>query len=607
MIKRLMLCLCFLNAIWSNAQSGKADFTTIDLDNDSQFIGFEKLIPKLTGKRIFFSGENHQYVAANGKLEFRLLQLMYHKAGVRNLILELGEARGYFANQYINNLDSSSLNNLMATTSPQYMQLLHDLRNWNLTLPKSARIKVHGIDVERFNDIAVLRLAEILPKEGAPEGLAIALDALQHAAGWIYKSGLKEHESSLKNNPFKADNAPFSINKSIALFVQQTDSLRPLLKQWQGDAYPAAESAINNLKEFLQWRELQGTAQEYTWREEQMFQKCVRLLNRDTAEKFYGQFGRCHVAYSEQNGDCGWFAYHSIANKLKTRYFQSRAGVLSIGVLYGLQEEITTQGELQGVRIQDEVKRLVINSPANATSIAELTPWKYPAMSARYSFVIMVKNPTAIKRKQASGFKNRNLTTIPFGFELMGYDKLSSVADHLKKNGYSTYESLPYNVGFSLGLERLSLNNYGRFLLFSGLNMTLAENESMYLRYNSRGMSMELGKALINKPGWLLLAGISGFYATQRLTAEKRTADFLTLDLQRKKVMSNQAWGPGINTCFKSEIKHNIWLSIRAGYQRDLSDNNWFLSKSNLYYAHKRLETQYSGFSLGFMFNFVLQ
>ena len=168
-----LIVACFISIAelysqWPNPVSGNAatdkPFYKINTNKPDDFTGLEQLQPFISGPRVFISGENHRHVAVNGMIEFKLLRFLHEKAGVQHLILELGEARGWYANRYVNEQDTLEKYCLMATTSVEHMKILDDIREWNLTLPAEKRIQIHGIDVERFNDIALLRLSDLLPK-----------------------------------------------------------------------------------------------------------------------------------------------------------------------------------------------------------------------------------------------------------------------------------------------------------------------------------------------------------------------------------------------------------------------------------------------------------
>ena len=85
-----------------------------------------------------------------------------------------------------------------------------------------------------------------------------------------------------------------------------------------------------------------------------------KLLNQYPQEKFFGQFGRCHIVYSLSDKDCGWYDYHSVVNRLNERHFKSDSNaIVSIGIFYSNKEEdISTDKYVEYEALNKEVKAL---------------------------------------------------------------------------------------------------------------------------------------------------------------------------------------------------------------------------------------------------------
>lgn len=96
--------------------------------------------------------------------------MMHENAGVRNFVIELSPTRAYFMERYFTKEDSVAKMYLMASSSKHYMNLFDSIAIWNRALPASEKIKVHGLDVERFYDMSVLWLYDILKRRVAASG-----------------------------------------------------------------------------------------------------------------------------------------------------------------------------------------------------------------------------------------------------------------------------------------------------------------------------------------------------------------------------------------------------------------------------------------------------
>lgn len=345
--------------------------------------------------RVILSGENHYYSKFNSLAEYRFLRMMHENAGVRNFVIELSPTRAYFMERYFTKEDSIAKMFLMATSSKHYMNLFDSIANWNRKLPASEQIKVQGLDVERFSDMSVLWLYDILKRRGTPPAeLAAGVYLARNAANGILTDGLMNFYNDEEDFVVETDATTEESSESIAdtaVLVATFDSAgveHPVIKiptiedwqtrefnsiieprpsgtgdgedvfylvdwlkeygaadgpfadsckawkNWLGSDYAEYVKVYRQLKEWQQWENLDNTAQQYTWREEHMYRNMVALLSNNPNEKYYGQFGRCHTSLVKQQQDCGWFEYNSLLTRLRTRYFQNDTSVMSIGIFY---------------------------------------------------------------------------------------------------------------------------------------------------------------------------------------------------------------------------------------------------------------------------------
>ena len=65
-----------------------------------------------------------------------------------------------------------------------------------------------------------------------------------------------------------------------------------------------------------------------------MYHRLKVLLKEKPNERFFGQFGRCHISMNPSNLDCGWYNYKSVLNQTITDLFGSADSVVNIGYLY---------------------------------------------------------------------------------------------------------------------------------------------------------------------------------------------------------------------------------------------------------------------------------
>ena len=577
-------------------------FFKLNLENPGDYSGLEELESYAKGPRVFMTGENHMHVAMNGMLEFKLLRFLHEKAGVRHLLLELGEARGWYANRYVNDIDSQERYCLQATTSVEHMKILENIRDWNRTLPMEQRIQIHGIDVERFNDIAVLRLSDMLPKTGVPKSLYSAVQGVHQAAGWILHSGLKEFETTEKNETNANTTPPFSLDQSIDLILRHFDSLKTELNSWLGSRHELIQSGIEGLREYKQWNQYRNSAFYYTWREENIFRKLRRLLDSDTSARFFGQFGRCHTAYSIQDGDCGWYAYQSVIHKLQERYFLSKNKVLSIGIFYADDREINAdENSINDQELKAETKRLLNHAPAGEVSIIRLANDQNNALAERFGFLIAVRKNIADQKKQSNKTSTFQLFT---GISLNSFSQKQNIVNHVNP----TIKGIKYgHYPLSVGANWYNKN----FTAGTQFSMSLPtelyqKKDELSIKYSFQSASAYAGWRFINMAGLSADIGPQIFHATEILSSKRLYGGFLTPAADPVKMVRNHAAGVGFQSRLQCRILPFMQIGFSAGYLLDLSAPDWFISKTNIHYAPNQLKTQITGSSFSVFFNFDL-
>lgn len=612
-MKKLLIVSIFASLSSLMAQTAPEGVEINVIDNED-FNGFEMLEKSLAGRRVFMTGENHSYTDFNARLEIKMLRYLNAKAGVKNFIIELGAARAQYLNRFINAEDTVAESMLKATTSPKYMKLFKRLRKWNLTLPQDQRIHVYGIDVERFNDLPLMHLSELLPKDKIPADIRSGVDAVHNAAGWLLKKGLEEYEGMLAveksgwGSSYKRQ--PFYIGPTIKQFIRYYDSLRPSFQKWLGKDFERANEAVNWLKEYRQWLSYDNTSFQYVWREESMYHKMTNILDSLPKEKFFGQFGRCHTAYTEQQGDCGWYGYHSVINKLKSRYFANDTSVLTIGIFYDRFYETgsTLTGDKE--KLDDEIKSLVKKTKSNTTTLFNLTgdEAELPLLAKKFTYAIVSNDFESLDSDTTLCDSVTSDTTTIYDNEDRGFAvyyfginrtqiNLVPLSEHLAVNGITALTASENKV-YTLG----TYFQYGKAYAGYGATFmgrtTILDSDTDKYQFGMGTFQLEFGYVPVSNRFIQTMIGPKVFYGRQALRYFKQSDNlFGSGDFERMAV--NNSLGVGLD--FRLQLNITKWLQLGsiAGYQADLSKGLWRIKSSGSPYAEGALKSNMSGFSYG--------
>lgn len=602
------------------ALQAQFDFEEINIFNNDNFTGFELLDSEVQNKRLVMTGENHSFVKYNAKMELKMLRYLNQTNGTRNFIIELGPARAHYLNRFINETDTMADRYLKATTSPRYMELFRRLRAFNRSRPDSLKIRVYGIDVERFNDLALIRLAELFPKGIVPEKIRPLAEAIQGTADFIVRAGVSDYDEArdeTRSGYFYRTSAPYSIDGTIREFLTGYDSLKVDFQSWFGADSSAITDAIEWLREYKTWEDYENTTYQYIWREENIYRNLSALLSNMPGERFYGQFGRCHVSYSEQNGDCGWFGYHSVVNKIRQRYFHSYDSVLTIGIFYGEFQEYNYLGDgADEKKLKKEVEKLFDMAPSRVSTLYRLSNEedKYPALSEKFSYVIVNNEKdltddddtvaTDIITKADKGRKN----SPEYFFYTYQYTHTSVNTDvlgnHISSAGFST--TLPA-LAFHELVFGMNTGEISQDFRFAATNrVKLHDGDSGALRYGAVQFTYRVSYPLLNKPHIFMGAGAMAGYASEAVRYQNKDVPFLQPRFDKTFVHRAMVAGPALNVGFR--IGSWMYAGIQGAYVFSALGEQWRYKGSSQPYGQpgkvsSGFRGTYISASIGFYLN----
>lgn len=431
--------MLFSTAAFSSERPG-----TVILRNDT-IKGLDILTEALKSHRIVLSGEDHRYAKANVNLELSLMKFLHQNGDFRNLILELGYSRGYLVDRYINNLEDSTLEDVLGyRTLDVFNNYFEDLRTYNLSLPPERRIHVHGIDVERFPVESVILLNYLMPADSVanlPENIAILMESIRVFTN--YKKSLYEDKEINYDEEYY-----YSDDYGIRTYRNQQflDTLAEQLKKNKEaivsfyaskNDKKVIESIIESFLENQIYHSYMRLPQEHIFRETRMTEHFMKLLKEDSAAKFYGQFGSCHINQTKEDANrCFWYDMKSMAGRLKEKGQQP----LSIAISYDNRDLRSSCMENYMGQLGENELRLfkVVDS----------------CYKGKYQFVIVSRN-TSYYMNYAGRQRNERFFrsdyaqfSVSYGYTNMDFDALNRSLFSNNSNGFKQIRRLGISGNF---------------------------------------------------------------------------------------------------------------------------------------------------------------
>lgn len=592
--------------------------------SDNKSAGYGVIYQKARMARVVFTGENHTQVEFNARAEYTLMRSLYEHCGYRNFIIEMSPVRAHYMERYISHNDTHARDLLKSVASDKFLRLFDHLHAWMKNVPQNERIHIHGLDVERFYDMSFYRMNDALKKQKTVPNRQIYILAKQIIPQIVannYNAGMGDYSTSLEigNKSLMGDETSYSDFEIIEV-VDSISANIELFKKWLSPAdFEIFNEGYRGALEFKKWTNLENRAQQYLWREDRMFQNFLSILTADTTQKFFGQFGRCHSALSKQWGDCGWYNYKSISNKVKTRYFKGDSTkIVSIAIMYKDNEEnLSAVDHEQNYTIEQEIN-LIKDSKSKSPLLFDLSDstMEFTELRKKFNFALLnSENVLELPNLDTNGmldsvepyesYSNGLFSWVnrtDFNFNWLGYSygnpNVSAMANHLN--------SLNTNIS---GIPKWFVNHHVEFNrnwflcqanLFYNINAAeIYSDSAKKLNYNVFGATLGIGvRALSLRKFKLDLFGLGGYYY-QSIENYPESADILNASTKKVKIESQlMVYGGQIQLIYN----FSKYVGIGAKYQilYRSNDEKWNFNESHLEYRNfgKSLKSVFSDFGI---------
>ncbi len=601
------LAFCFIQFVGAQIvpHGIKLDLNHVDFAKDS---GMKTIYAAARKARVVFDGENHSMTELNSRLEFSMMKGLYENCGYRNFIVEMSANRAYYMEQYICKNDTNARRMLNSISSEKYMRFFDHLNDWMRKVPEKDKIHIYGLDVERFYDLSLQRLVDHLNtiKTKIPKNLFPTVNAAKILAKDLLKANEDYHSdySSSSKKSLHGDYAYGSdyVEPNEKNTLSLADSLvkqLALYKTWLGPEFEKFQSNLASLQEYFKWMKLENDAQQYLWREEYMGRKFQQLLSVDTTQKFFGQFGRCHVAYSKQDNDCGWYNYHSVCNKVRTSYFHGDSSkIVSIALFYRDEEEHLSAVDLENnSNMVDEVSSIK-NISSKVSLLFDLydTTNEFVELKKKFRFVLfsgsdIVELPSLRKgdaTKIDDGSSERDhAKKRRFTFNILGLsflkNNLTNMQNHMRNVNFGNTIKNPSNWYFnhSIGYQHRIFKTELMGFYSLGNDETLLDLENGTLHYSAGGAIGSLGISFdVSRVSFDIMADC-GVYS-QKITYDPKSPDIASVNSNLVNVVCNSFVYGGHIGCDYQFSEVSVGMSYQMMFQPQ--DEIWRYQHSQYIY-----------------------
>jgi len=273
----------------------KENYSSIDLEDESEFKDLALMDSDIEGKEIFFTAEIHG-TKANEQLNMKFLKYFKEKTDFKYYICETSYSNAYFINKYLETGDIKilediyrPLNGTFAWNKDGYNHL-KKLYEYNNTLPKERKIKVIGVDIEHQPINAYRFLVDVLPDKEVPKEIKSVIDKIKSTFDDLDKFN---------------DKTFFICSKKLQKDIEDKENI---YKEYLEENFTGFK--LVNLNVLNQVEAYKHNDDEVDWNNtrDKMIYENFKILQKElTKGKYYGQWGLDHTFQSKEK-DIMWFA-----------------------------------------------------------------------------------------------------------------------------------------------------------------------------------------------------------------------------------------------------------------------------------------------------------
>lgn len=428
-----LLLAIFTTSYGALCQSNNSGYK-ITFDENKDAVGLEFLDSSLSYKRVIFTGEDHRYIESNNNISLAFTKYLYKKFGVRHLILELGYTWGTVLDKYVQTGDSMIFEVIKKSSYVTHYEYFKDLYNFNKSLPDSEKIIITGIDITRDYTVCIHYLSYLLSDKGIPsDDIIVSIESIKALSDYL--NNLSNGESSEYNSSLYSYYN--SIDSIISNFYNNKSSYQALLDS----NYTEFSRIIKCLEDNKIWHHLDinDMIQKFIYREQFMLKEFEKLLTQYPNDKFYGQFGRCHIGQNGDENECNWYNFRPIATRItELQNVEMKGKVMTLAIIY-------TDGLFYREKLSEQINDLIDTTPENSVFVYPLVSETNDSDSteivpSKYNYVIIDNRSKLPVSYTDSGpiYKWDDLESFKNSFAFLGYSRNYAMLPQLYWNSLNT-------------------------------------------------------------------------------------------------------------------------------------------------------------------------
>jgi hypothetical protein len=561
-----------------------------ELDGEGENINY--IDPYVEGKNIVLTGENHRFYGSNQLIKIKFILHLY-KQGYRNFVLEFGSGIGFLFDQYVvyNNDEAYAiLKQTFGNGNMPYKYFLDIIKDFNQDKSLEDKIRIHGVDYTRYPFYSLKALALIIQNQGCEyelkdyyEDLNVVSSGTTNIDDVGFFARRTPENFNLKGGFKTYNNRIFELSIRNLIQDYDRDTTRFLLAL--GPKFEQFNQLISDVRETLEWYKGEGVRiQSHIQRERYMARNIARIIQADSTQKVYGQFGRCHVRGEEFSQNCYGFDLTSIAERLEemdTVLFK----VESIPVFYveeGFLKSNKSQSGLRTSKMLPLAKVYFYDYAAN-TLIFEKENFKLYDLAIINTFssdasLEDILEDKKVKYPSRLAYYNGADSEDVFSFNASYANFTNGINSNFALDFYN-----PIHLSYGFGFRNITNDGGQSLFRFNMIQPINASNDSIDLRYTNYRFQLGGGYNFIHNRVFSLYSDLGLVLGFAKIRERRIPPEQIyTFNVKTEEVSYRNPY-LGASLSLGSRIKIGSFsLFLESAYQRDFSDTGWRVKGSEV-------------------------
>lgn len=290
-------------------------------------------------KNVILFGENHSYYDRNEITKYEAVTHLNKAIGVNKYVMEFGATTGWIINEYVMDRDSSleSILNMMPNES--YKNLFIKLRDYNRNQPDSFKIQIIGVDAQKLATVIVSYVSYLMKDRNislAHDSIQLSLEAFQYDAERIknYEPNFDQFHYYSRDRGNYDDARMYTVTK----FLFNYNRFPKEFKSFFEEDSTKLEEVLNTIKDYKDYEDYSDNSDAYLdiFREREMIRRLKDDIKSNPNAKYFGQFGKCHIASVFGEEMCYRYGFKCFADRINE---DSIFNLLRVGITYKLSND----------------------------------------------------------------------------------------------------------------------------------------------------------------------------------------------------------------------------------------------------------------------------